>query len=63
MVIYENKIDRIYGLNDRGFKSRKGLEIFLLTTASRPAQGHTQPPIRWVSEALSLRVERAGRGA
>jgi hypothetical protein len=43
-----------YGLDDRGFKSRKGLGIFLFTTASRPALGSTQPPIQWVPGALSL---------
>jgi hypothetical protein len=37
-----------YGLNDRGFESRQGLGILLFTTASRPALGPTQPPIRWV---------------
>jgi len=34
-----------YGLDSRGFESRQGLEIFLFTTASRPALGPTQPPI------------------
>jgi hypothetical protein len=52
-----------YGLDDRGFKSRQGLGIFLFTTASRLALGPTQPPIQWVSRALSLRVNRPGREA
>jgi hypothetical protein len=37
-----------YGLDDQGFESRKGLGIFLFTTAFRPALGPTQPPIQWV---------------
>jgi hypothetical protein len=37
--------------------------IFLLTTASRPALGSTQPPIQWVPGALSLGVKRPGREA
>jgi hypothetical protein len=43
--------------------SRRGLEIFLFTTASRTALGPTQPPIQWVPEALSLGVKRSGREA
>jgi hypothetical protein len=42
-----------YGLDDQGFESGQGLRIFLFTTASRPAEP-TQPPIQWVSGALSL---------
>jgi hypothetical protein len=30
-----------------GFDSRKGREIFLFSTASKPALGATQPPIQW----------------
>jgi hypothetical protein len=41
-----------------GFNFRRGLRIFLFTTASRPAQGHTHPPIQWVPGALSLGVKR-----
>jgi hypothetical protein len=44
-----------------GFDSRRELEIFLFTTVSIPALGPTQPPILWVSEALSLKVKRRGR--
>jgi hypothetical protein len=52
-----------YGLDDRRFESRQELGIFLFTTASRPALGPTQPPIKWVSGALSLEVKRPGREA
>jgi hypothetical protein len=45
------------------FDSRRGLGIFLFSTASRPAPGPTQPPIQWVPGALSLAVRRAGREA
>jgi hypothetical protein len=37
--------------------------MFLLTTESRPALGPTQPPIQWVTGALSLGVKRPGREA
>jgi hypothetical protein len=43
-----------------GFESRHGLGIFLFTTVSRPALGPTQPPIQWVSGAVSLGVKRPG---
>jgi hypothetical protein len=54
-----------YGLDDRGsrFDSKRGLGIFLFTTASRMALGPTQPPIQWVSGALSLGVKRPEREA
>jgi hypothetical protein len=46
-----------------GFDSRRGVRIFLFTTASITALGPTQPPIRCVPGALSLRVRRPGREA
>jgi hypothetical protein len=52
-----------YKLDDRVFESRQGLGIFLLTTASRPALGPTQPPIQWVTRALFLEVKRPWREA
>jgi hypothetical protein len=45
------------------FDYRRGLGIFLFTTASRTALGPIQPPIQWVPGALSLRVKRPGREA
>jgi hypothetical protein len=41
-----------------GFDSRRGLGIFLFTTASRTALEPTQLPIQWVPVALSLGVKR-----
>jgi hypothetical protein len=46
-----------------GFDSRRGLRIFVFTTASKTALGPTQLPIRWVPGALSLGVMRPGREA
>jgi hypothetical protein len=46
-----------------GFDFRRGLGIFLFTTAFRTALGPTQPPIQWVTGALYLGVKRPGREA
>jgi hypothetical protein len=46
-----------------GFDSRRGLGIFLFTTASRTALGPTQPPIQCVPGDLCLGVKRPGREA
>jgi hypothetical protein len=46
-----------------GFDSRRGLGIFLFTTASRTALGSTQPPIQWVPGAIFLGVKRPVREA
>jgi hypothetical protein len=35
-----------------------GWDFFLFTTVSRPALGHTRPPIQWVPGTLSLGVKR-----
>jgi hypothetical protein len=43
--------------------SRRGLGIFLFTTASKTALKPIQPPIQWVPEALSPGVKRPGREA
>jgi hypothetical protein len=45
------------------FDSRRGLGIFLFTTASRTALDPTQLPIQWVPGASSLGVKRPGREA
>jgi hypothetical protein len=52
-----------YGLDVRGSRARflAGLGIFLFTTASRTALRTTQPPMQWVTGALSLGVMRPGR--
>jgi hypothetical protein len=52
-----------YRLDDSGFESQQELGIFLFTTASRPALGPTQSPIKWVTGALSLGVKRPVREA
>jgi hypothetical protein len=45
------------------FYSRRGLGIFLFTTASRTALWPTQPPMQWVRGALSPEVKWSGREA
>jgi hypothetical protein len=46
-----------------GFDSRRGLGIFLYTTASRTVLVPAQPPMEWVLGALSLGLKRPGREA
>jgi hypothetical protein len=46
-----------------GFNSSCWPEIFLLTTASRTALRPTQPPIQWVTGALSSGLKVPGREA
>jgi hypothetical protein len=46
-----------------GFDSRRGLGIFIFTTASRTSLGPTQPPIQRVPGALFLGVNRLEREA
>jgi hypothetical protein len=50
-------------LLQRRADSRQRQEIFLFSTASRPALGPTQRPIQWVPWALSPGVNRSGREA
>jgi hypothetical protein len=52
----------VYGLNDRGFESRQGLKIFLIT-ASRLALSPTQPPIQRIPGTLSRGAKWPGRKA
>jgi hypothetical protein len=46
-----------------GFDFRRGLGIFLFTTASRTVLGLTHPPIQWVPGVIYLGVKRPGREA
>jgi hypothetical protein len=46
-----------------GFDSRRGMGIFLFTTAPRTALGPLQPPIQWVPGALSLGIKLLGPAA
>jgi hypothetical protein len=41
-----------------GFNTRQRQRIFPLNSASRPALGPTQPPIKWVPVVLSPGVKR-----
>jgi hypothetical protein len=43
-----------YEVDDRGFKFRQWMGVFVFTTASRPVLG---PPIQYVSGALSQGVK------
>jgi hypothetical protein len=45
------------------FDSRRGLGIFLSTTAARTALAPIQTPIQWVPGSLSLGIKRPGREA
>jgi hypothetical protein len=50
-----------YGLDNRGVGVR--VRIFLFSTSSRSALEPTQPPIQWVTGALSPWIKREGREA
>jgi hypothetical protein len=52
-----------HGVGVLWFDSRRGLEIFLFSTASRTALRPTQSPIQRIPAALSLEVKRPGREA
>jgi hypothetical protein len=60
-LIYFNYTSSTIGV--LGFDTRRGLGIFLFTTASRMVLEPTQPPIWGVPGALSLGVKRPGREA
>jgi hypothetical protein len=46
-------------MDDRGSIPVRG-KVFLLSTASKPAVGPTEPPIQWTPEALSLGIKQPG---
>jgi hypothetical protein len=46
-----------------GFNSRQGWDFSLCATASRTALGPAQPPIQWVTGALTSGAKRPGREA
>jgi hypothetical protein len=48
-----------YGLDDWGSIPERGMRIFSLASASRPALGPTQPPLQWVPRVLSPGVKRS----
>jgi hypothetical protein len=52
-------IAMVYGLRESGFDSRKEQDIFLFFTVPRRALKPTQPPIKYVTEALSPGVRRS----
>jgi hypothetical protein len=52
-----------YGLDDRGVGVWVPVGSKIVSTSSRPALGSTQPPIQWVTGALSPGVKRPGREA
>jgi hypothetical protein len=50
-------------LDGRSSIPSRGKEIFVYSTASRPALGPTQPPTRRIREAFLSEVEQTGREA
>jgi hypothetical protein len=46
-----------------GIYSQLRRDILLFSTAFRPSLGPTQPPVQWVSGALSSRIKEPGREA
>jgi hypothetical protein len=44
-------------MDDAGFDSSQGQEIFLFSKMSRPALWPNQPPVQWVLGVIFLRVE------
>jgi hypothetical protein len=53
----------LYDLNDRGFKSWQGQEIFLLSRTCRLVVGPMQPSIQWLQEGLSPGVKQPAHEA
>jgi hypothetical protein len=52
-----------YGLDDKGSTFQQELEIFILTTTSRPALEPTHPSVQWVLGVLSPEVKQQGHEA
>jgi hypothetical protein len=52
-----------YGLDDRVVGVRVPVGSIIFSTASRPALRPTQPPIQWVTGALSSGIKRPRREA
>jgi hypothetical protein len=46
--------------DESGFDSRKGQNLLIFSTASRPPLGLTQPPIQRVLRAVSPELKRTG---
>jgi hypothetical protein len=57
------KVRIISGEYFKNSDSRRGMGIFLFTTASRTALRLIWPPIQWVPGSLSLGVKRPGHEA
>jgi hypothetical protein len=53
VVIAQSLYQLIYGLDDRGGRSGVQLGSRMFSTSSTPALGSTQPPIQWLTGALS----------
>jgi hypothetical protein len=56
-------IARVWIAEESWFNSRQVQEIYLFSNMSEPALRTTQPPIQWVSWAVSLGVKQSGREA
>jgi hypothetical protein len=53
-------VDRRATAEELKLDSRQVQEFFLFSTLSRPAKGPTQPPVKWVTEAHSMRGKAVG---
>jgi hypothetical protein len=68
-IIFHGNRDSSVGVATRlmakppGFDPWQGKETFLFSLGSRPALKPTEPPIQWVSRALSPGTKRQGRKA
>jgi hypothetical protein len=63
-IILYNAVGIATGWTKRDRSSSPGkVKNFLFSTSSRQVLGPTQPPIQWISGALSPKVKRSGREA